>query len=81
MQDLRREIGKIAYSLDFYANQIGKHSRDPQKVSRIFREHACRLRESKTPGELIVLESTVAHEVEALEESACLLTLAGAAQD
>lgn len=27
--------------------------------------------------ELIVLESTVAHEVEALEESACLLTLAG----
>lgn len=32
-------------------------------------------------GELIVLESTVAHEVEALEESACLLTLAGASQD
>jgi hypothetical protein len=30
------------------------------------------------PGELIVLESAVAHEVEALEESACLLTLAGA---
>jgi quercetin dioxygenase-like cupin family protein len=29
-------------------------------------------------GELIVLESAVAHEVEALEESACLLTLAGA---
>ena len=29
-------------------------------------------------GELIVLESTVSHEVEALEESACLLTLAGA---
>jgi quercetin dioxygenase-like cupin family protein len=28
-------------------------------------------------GELIVLESAVAHEVEALEESACLLTLAG----
>ena len=27
--------------------------------------------------ELIVLESTVAHAVEALEESACLLTLAG----
>jgi len=27
--------------------------------------------------ELIVLESTVAHEVEAQEESACLLTLAG----
>jgi quercetin dioxygenase-like cupin family protein len=30
-------------------------------------------------GELIVLESAIAHEVEALEESACLLTLAGAA--
>jgi hypothetical protein len=29
-------------------------------------------------GELIVLESTVAHDVEALEESACLLTLASA---
>jgi quercetin dioxygenase-like cupin family protein len=29
-------------------------------------------------GEVIVLESAVAHEVEALEESACLLTLAGA---
>jgi quercetin dioxygenase-like cupin family protein len=28
-------------------------------------------------GGLIVLESAVAHEVEALEESACLLTLAG----
>jgi len=37
--------------------------------------------ESLGSGELIVLESTVAHEVEALEESACLLTLAGAAQD
>ena len=36
--------------------------------------------ESLGTGELIVLESTVAHEVEALEESACLLTLAGAAQ-
>jgi quercetin dioxygenase-like cupin family protein len=34
--------------------------------------------ESLGPGELIVLESTVPHEVEALEESACLLTLAGA---
>ena len=32
--------------------------------------------ESLGSGELIVLESTVAHEVEALEESACLLTLA-----
>ena len=37
--------------------------------------------ESLGSGELIVLESTVAHEVEALEESACLLTIAGAAQD
>ena len=37
--------------------------------------------ESLESGELIVLESSVAHEVEALEESACLLTLAGAAQD
>jgi quercetin dioxygenase-like cupin family protein len=30
------------------------------------------------PGELIVLESAIGHEVEALEESACLLTLANA---
>jgi quercetin dioxygenase-like cupin family protein len=29
-------------------------------------------------GELVVLESAIEHEVEALEESACLLTLAGA---
>jgi len=29
-------------------------------------------------GELVVLEPAVAHEVEALEESACLLTLGGA---
>lgn len=36
--------------------------------------------ESLGSGELIVLESTVAHEVEALEESACLLTIAGAAR-
>ncbi len=34
--------------------------------------------ESLGAGELIVLESTVDHEVEAVEESACLLTLAGA---
>jgi quercetin dioxygenase-like cupin family protein len=34
--------------------------------------------ESLEAGELIVLESTVEHEVEAIEESACLLTLAGA---
>lgn len=37
--------------------------------------------ETLEAGELIVLESAVAHEVEALEESACLLTLAGAAQE
>jgi quercetin dioxygenase-like cupin family protein len=29
-------------------------------------------------GELIVLESAIGHEIEALEESACLLTLASA---
>ncbi len=34
--------------------------------------------ESLESGELIVLESAVAHDVEALEESVCLLTLAGA---
>jgi quercetin dioxygenase-like cupin family protein len=33
--------------------------------------------EALRSGELIVLESAIAHEVEALEESACLLTLAG----
>jgi quercetin dioxygenase-like cupin family protein len=32
--------------------------------------------ERVAPGELIVLESAVEHEVEALEDSACLLTLA-----
>ena len=30
------------------------------------------------PGEVIVLESAIGHEIEALEESACLLTLASA---
>ena len=35
--------------------------------------------ESLGAGELVVLESTVDHEVEAVEESACLLTLAGTA--
>jgi quercetin dioxygenase-like cupin family protein len=34
--------------------------------------------ETLTSGELIVLESAIEHQVEALEESACLLTLAGA---
>jgi quercetin dioxygenase-like cupin family protein len=34
--------------------------------------------EEVTSGELIVLESAIGHEVEAMEESACLLTLAGA---
>lgn len=34
--------------------------------------------ETVAPGELIVLESAVEHEVEALEDSACLLTLARA---
>ena len=37
--------------------------------------------ESLGAGELIVLESTVDHEVEAVEESVCLLTLAGTAQE
>src|SRR5260370_10273636 len=32
-------------------------------------------------GELIVLESAIEHEVEALEETACLLTLAGASKE
>ena len=36
--------------------------------------------ESLGPGDLIVLESGVAHEVEAVEETACLLTLAGLAR-
>ena len=29
------------------------------------------------PGELVVLESAIPHEVEAMEDSTCLLTLAG----
>jgi hypothetical protein len=29
-------------------------------------------------GELVALESAIEHELEAMEESACLLTLAGA---
>jgi len=32
-------------------------------------------------GELIVLEAAIAHDVEALEESSCLLTLAAAVQE
>lgn len=34
--------------------------------------------ETLGPGELVVLESAIRHEVEALEESACLLTLGAA---
>ena len=37
--------------------------------------------ESLGSRELIVLEASVAHEVEALEESACLLTLASGSQE
>jgi quercetin dioxygenase-like cupin family protein len=37
--------------------------------------------EALGPGELIVLESAIAHDVEALEETACLLTLAGTSSD
>lgn len=35
--------------------------------------------ETLASGELVVLESAIEHEVEALEETACLLTLAGGA--
>jgi quercetin dioxygenase-like cupin family protein len=37
--------------------------------------------ESLKSGGLIVLEAAVTHEVRAVEESACLLTLAGASSD
>ncbi|MFI5324790.1 MAG: cupin domain-containing protein [Candidatus Rokuibacteriota bacterium] len=35
--------------------------------------------ETVRSGEVVVLEAAIVHDVEALEESACLLTLAGAA--
>ena len=38
--DLKREIGRIAYALDFYDNQ-----RESKAASARFRDHACRLRE------------------------------------
>ena len=44
--ELKREIGKIAYSLDFYANR--RYSVSPEiadETRMVFRTHACRLRE------------------------------------
>lgn len=43
---LKRQIGTIAYDLDFYANAMyGENSRGDE-AREIFRRHACRLRES-----------------------------------
>lgn len=38
--DLKKEIGRIAYALDFFGNQ-----RKSDAASTRFRDHACRLRE------------------------------------
>lgn len=44
--ELKREIGRIAYSLDFYANQRYSGAADEiQETRKAFRQHACRLRE------------------------------------
>jgi len=38
--DLKKEVGRIAYALDFFDNQ-----RESDAASMRFRDHACRLRE------------------------------------
>ncbi len=44
--DLKREIGKIAYSVGFCANRRYSVTPENQEVTReVFRAHACRLRE------------------------------------
>lgn len=44
--ELKKEIGKIAYSLAFYANRRYSVAADVQEETRTaFRIHACRLRE------------------------------------
>jgi hypothetical protein len=44
--ELKREIGRIAYSLDFYANRRYAGTADEiQETREVFRQHACRLRE------------------------------------
>jgi hypothetical protein len=44
--ELKREIGRIAYSLDYYANKRYCATDEEQAVTRmVFRKHACRLRE------------------------------------
>ena len=65
---------------------LGKETRIPGPLtlhvlsgSMMFRAGG---REEKVgAGELIVLEAAIAHDVEALEESSCLLTLAAAVQE
>ncbi len=44
-QNLRKLLGEIAYSLDFYANQIyGNHPKTAE-AKEIYRKQACQLRE------------------------------------
>ncbi len=44
--ELKREIGRIAYSLDFYANRrYSVCSEEQSETRRVFRDHACKLRE------------------------------------
>lgn len=42
---LKGEIGRIAYSVDYYANQMYGETTKGDEARDIFRQHACRLRE------------------------------------
>ena len=44
VQELRKLIGEIAFSLSFYANQIHGNSTKTEEAREIFRNQACQLR-------------------------------------
>jgi hypothetical protein len=44
LQELRKTIGEIAFSLDFYANQMGESSPKGDEARAAYRQQACKLR-------------------------------------
>jgi len=45
VHELKREIARVAYSLDYYANQMHGPAPKGDEARDAFRAHACRLRE------------------------------------
>jgi hypothetical protein len=43
--ELKRQIGKVAHDLDFYANQMHGDTPLAKEARLLFRKHACELRE------------------------------------